>query len=228
MITGVTLKTTKREEKMAFFTVEDASGVLECLAFPQSYRAYAEIIKADNAVFVEGNLSVREDEAPKVLVSLMGLLVDNAHFSAESQPAPKGGAQSASARSAEALRPRAEGKPYNPYEAMTPSRTYNPYEAMPAAATPPRQASAEPAPRPTPAAPTVPPQKLYLRVPDREGEPYRKALNLAEIFCDGTTAVIFYDMSDGKYYASNLRMKATPFVLTRLEGILGKENVVAK
>ena len=45
---------------------------------------------------------------------------------------------------------------------------------------------------------------------------------------DGTTAVIFYDMSDGKYYASNLRMKATPFVLTRLEGILGKENVVAK
>jgi hypothetical protein len=40
--------------------------------------------------------------------------------------------------------------------------------------------------------------------------------------------VIFYDMSDGKYYATNLRMKATPFVLTRLEGILGKENVVAK
>ena len=76
--------------------------------------------------------------------------------------------------------------------------------------------------------PAAPPQKLYLRVPDREGEPYRKALNLAEIFCDGTTAVIFYDMSDGKYYASNLRMKATPFVLTRLEGILGKENVVAK
>jgi hypothetical protein len=86
-----------------------------------------------------------------------------------------------------------------------------------------------PAPKPTPKpTPAAPPQKLYLRVPDREGEAYKKALNLAEIFCDGTTAVIFYDMSDGKYYASNLRMKATPFVLTRLEGILGKENVVAK
>ena len=70
---------------------------------------------------------------------------------------------------------------------------------------------------------------IYLATdPDREGEAYKKALNLAEIFCDGTTAVIFFDMSDGKYYASSLKMRATPFVLTRLEGILGKENVVAK
>jgi hypothetical protein len=117
---------------------------------------------------------------------------------------------------------------YNPYEAMAPAKAYNPYESMPAAAPPPRGASAGPAPRTPPTPPPAPPQKLYLRVPDREGEAYKKALNLAEIFCDGTTAVIFYDMSDGKYYASNLRMKATPFVLTRLEGILGKENVVAK
>ena len=79
-----------------------------------------------------------------------------------------------------------------------------------------------------PAAPTAPPQKLYLRVPDREGEPYRKAINLAEIFCDGYTAVIVYDLSEGKYYSTGLSMKVTPFVLTRLEGILGKENVVAK
>ena len=73
-----------------------------------------------------------------------------------------------------------------------------------------------------------PPQKLYLRVPDREGEIYRKALNLCGAFRDGTTSVIFYDMKEGKYYASNLNMRVTPFVLTRLENVLGKENVVAK
>ena len=119
---------------------------------------------------------------------------------------------------------------YNPYKAMTLGHPYNPYESMPVAATPPRTAATVgPAPRTPPApSPSAPPQKLYLRVPDRGGETYKKALSLCEIFCDGTTAVIFYDMSDGKYYASNLRMKATPFVLTRLEGILGKENVVAK
>ena len=245
IINGVTLKTTKKEERMAFFTVEDSGGVIECLAFPKTFTQYGEIIKADNAVFVEGNLSVREEESPKILVSVMGLLVDNDHFNGSPKPAaesapkaekappareqkPGPGAQEPVAQSATGQRPRAEGNVYNPYEAMAPRRPYNPYEAMPAAATPPRSASAGPAPRPTPAALTAPPQKLYLRVPDREGDPYRKALNLAEIFCDGTTAVIFYDMSDGKYYASNLRMKATPFVLTRLEGILGKENVVAK
>ena len=245
IISGVTLKTTKKEERMAFFTVEDAGGVMECLAFPKTYTQYGEIIKSDNAVFVEGNLSIREEEPPKILVSIMGLLVDNAHFSDApkpvAKPAPKveapppvgeqrptPGAQEPVSRSETGDRPRASGGVYNPYETMAPSRAYNPYEAMPAAATPPRQASAGPAPRTSPTPPSAPPQKLYLRVPDREGEPYRKALNLAEIFCDGTTAVIFYDMSEGKYYASNLRMKATPFVLTRLTEILGKENVVAK
>lgn len=59
-------------------------------------------------------------------------------------------------------------------------------------------------------------------------EAYRKVLNLCEIFCDGTTAVIFYDVSAGKYFAANLKIRATPFVLARMEAILGKENVVAK
>ena len=245
IINGVTLKTTKKEERMAFFTVEDSGGVIECLAFPKTFTQYGEIIKADNAVFVEGNLSVREEESPKILVSVMGLLVDNAHFSGAPEPVtavtsqvdtalpvreqkPEPGAQEAVSLRETAPRPRASGGVYNPYEAMPPSRPYNPYEAMPAAAPPPRQASAGPAPRPAPAVPLHPPKKIYLRVPDRRSEPYRKALNLAEIFCDGTAAVIFYDMSDGKYYASNLHMKVTPFVLTRLETLLGKENVVTK
>ena len=245
IISGVTLKTTKKEERMAFFTVEDAGGVIECLAFPKTFQQYGEIIKTDNAVFVEGNLSVREEESPKILVSVMGLLVDNAHFNGAPKPVakptpkavnpppareqkPNAGAQGAVSRSETTERPRAGSSGYNPYESMAPTRAYNPYESMPAAAPPRGQAPSGPAPRPTPTAPPAPPQKLYLRVPDREGEAYKKALNLAEIFCDGTTAVIFFDMSDGKYYASNLKMKATPFVLTRLEGILGKENVVAK
>ena len=258
IINGMTLKTTKREERMAFFTVEDAGGVIECLAFPKTFAQYGEIIKADNAVFVEGNLSVREDEASKILVSVMGLLVDNAHFNGSPKPAEtpvpkaetspvreqrsvdvppeadkqaeKNTAEQRPAEQRSAYNPYATtvpAKPYNPYVTAAPTPVYNPYEnRSPSPA--PRQAAAAPAPRTPSAPPATPPQKLYLRVPDREGEIYKKALNLAEIFCDGTTAVIFYDMSDGKYYASNLKMRATPFVLTRLEGILGKENVVAK
>ena len=244
---------------MAFFTVEDSGGVIECLAFPKTFTQYGEIIEADNAVFVEGNLSVREEESPKILVSVMGKLVDNAHFNGVPKPAEKPASKPAPApavkpqQTTPAPKPTAESKPaynpyesmpsaqaskpaYNPYESMPSAQTskpaYNPYESMPSAQTQKpayNPYESMPAPKPTPKpTPAAPPQKLYLRVPDREGEAYKKALNLAEIFCDGTTAVIFYDMSDGKYYASNLRMKATPFVLTRLEGILGKENVVAK
>ena len=61
-----------------------------------------------------------------------------------------------------------------------------------------------------------------------QGESYRKALNLAEIFSDGTTAVIFFDRSAGKYYASNLHMRLSDGLLARLKRLLGDENVVAK
>ena len=236
IISGMTLKTTKKEERMAFFTVEDAGGVMECLAFPKTFTQFGEIIKPDNAVFVEGNLSVREEESPKILVSVMGLLVDNAHFSGSVKAAPI----SVPKPQQPAVEPRsaAEQQPaYNPYDSMPvtqPQRqaigqkpaterqpTYNPYESMPATKT-------NPVPKPAPASQSAPPQKIYLRVPDREGEIYKKALNLCEAFRGGTTSVIFYDMKEGKYYASNLNMRVTPFVLTRLENVLGKENVVAK
>ncbi len=252
VITSVTYKTTKREEKMAFFSVEDAGGTIECLAFPKVYARDGEIIRGDYAVYVEGNLSVREEEAPKLLVSTMGLLVDNTHFNGQdpretgtppperSQP-PKVTPPQASALRAEAGERQAARAAYNPYEAMPPTRAYNPYEDMPAApqAAHPAAAARGGPPagaRPSPAAPTRPiretppalPRKVYLRLPDREGPTYRKALNLVEIFCDGQAEVILYDGSDQKYYTTGLRLSATPFVLSRLKALLGDGNVVAK
>lgn len=249
VITSVTVKTTKKDERMAFFTVEDSGGELECLAFPKVYLQTADIIRPDNAVFVEGNLSVREEETPKVLVSVLGLLVDNEHFTSTPKPAgqpPRGGtekpdpgAQGPVAQGATGQRPRAEQGTYNPYAAMTPGGAYNPYAAMPAAVPPRGQAPAGPAPRPSPAevpappqprtpAPTAQPKKLYLRVEDREGESYRKAANLCAIFCDGQTEVVVYDKRDGKYYATGMRVKASPLLLARLSSLLGENNVVAK
>ncbi len=211
IITSVTLKDTKKEERMAFFTVEDSSGKIECLVFPKLYRQIADVLRADQAVFVEGNLSVRDEESPKILVSLVGLLVDNDHFTPGTQPMAK--AAPAPQASRPAPKPDAPAKPYNPYDSMPQAKpAYNPYDAMP----------------PTrPIHPSVP-QKLYLRVPDMEGIPYRKALNLVEIFGDGQTAVIFYDLSTSRYLATNLRVHLTPVVRARLEALLGGENVVSK
>ncbi len=235
VITSVTHKTTKKDERMAFFTVEDAGGTIECLAFPKVYNRDRDVIVADYAVFVEGNLSVREDEAPKILVSTMGLLVDNDHFSGEDprvkeetlpgrSPQSKVPPPPASARSAEVGGRQAVGGAYNPYEAMPAApRTFRQAEKQAGAGASPATPSA-----PSGISPATPPKKLYLRVPDRESEEAGKALNLAAIFCDGSVEVILYDMREQKYYATGRHMTVSPYILSKLEAILGKENVVAK
>ncbi len=252
IITSVTHKTTKRDERMAFFTVEDAGGTMECLAFPKVFERDRDIIAADYAVFVEGNLSVREDEAPKILVSVMGLLVDNDHFSeiaAHEGPQGRGTTAPEPSRQQSPPPPRASvprtevGEPaagtvaYNPYEAMPSARSYNPYEAMPPTGSPTfRPAEKRGGAGPSPAAatspeqstPPAPPKKIFLRVPAKQSEEARKALNLAAIFCDGSVEVVLYDMSEQKYYTTGRRMTVSDYILSKMKEVLGENNVVAK
>ncbi len=77
IITSLTAKTTKKDERMVFFTLEDRGDEIECLAFPKICAKYASEIRADAVIRVEGNLSVREDERPKVLVSALEPLQDD-------------------------------------------------------------------------------------------------------------------------------------------------------
>ena len=56
---------TKRGEKMAFFTLEDLSGVIEVAALPDTYRDAASIIALDSMILVRGRLERREEE-PKI------------------------------------------------------------------------------------------------------------------------------------------------------------------
>ncbi len=77
MITSVTLKITKNGERMAFFTLEDRFGEIECLVFAKKYEGLSHLIRTDAGVFVTGNLSLREDEAPKLLINQMEPLIEN-------------------------------------------------------------------------------------------------------------------------------------------------------
>lgn len=199
IVTSVTPKTTKREERMAFFTVEDSTGVIECLAFPNVFRQFADAIKTDSAVFVEGNLSLRDEEEPKILVSAMGLLVDNAHFTDK----PK---------VAQASKPQ---PPVRQKEPDTPRGVYNPYAAM---------APTQPQPQPQSQAA----QKIYLRLPDMTGEKFQKAKNLVDIFSGGQLEVLFYSEADKKYSRYSEKLACTPFILNEFKALLGAENVILK
>ena len=77
IVTALTGKTTKKDERMAFFTLEDRFGEIECLAFPKIYAQYSHFLRADAVLRIEGNLSIREEERPKILVSALEPLLDD-------------------------------------------------------------------------------------------------------------------------------------------------------
>ena len=69
--------------------------------------------------------------------------------------------------------------------------------------------------------------KVYIRVPDFNCELFKKARNIVEIF-EGDKKVIFYDSSNSKAVNFPLGIDATPYVISELISLLGKENVVPK
>ena len=62
------MKATRAGSMMCFLQLEDLYGVTEVLVFPRVYERLGQELEADRAVLLEGRLSVREDEAPKLLL----------------------------------------------------------------------------------------------------------------------------------------------------------------
>lgn len=174
IVTSVTRKTTKNGDPMAFFTVSDRFSEIECIAFSRQYASMASFIREDEALYIDGTVSLREDEKPKIIVSDITLLIDNLHYEER--------------------------------------RTANKESAVHTEAATPRSVS---------------PKRLFLRVPDLEGEKYLRALNLIEIF-DGTGAVVFYDSSSSKYLPHQGGALVSELLISELKKILGDENVVYK
>lgn len=67
IVTGVKKKTTKNDTTMAFVTVEDLYGSIELLVFPKIYAQFSHLLLTGNIVFVEGRVSLREEESAKVI-----------------------------------------------------------------------------------------------------------------------------------------------------------------
>ena len=83
-----TVKKTRSGEAMAFVTLEDFGGEAEVIVFPKQYEACLSLFEQDNAILVEGHVSLKEDEAPKIIFSKGEHLRTNGEF-AESAPPKK-------------------------------------------------------------------------------------------------------------------------------------------
>ena len=60
-------KTTRSNSKMSFLTLEDAFGSIECIVFPKILGMYSPILREDEILCIHGRVSLREDEAPKII-----------------------------------------------------------------------------------------------------------------------------------------------------------------
>ncbi len=67
---------TKSGQMMCFLTLEDRSGSVEVVLFPSVYRDFSALLQSGEALVIEGRVSVREDEAPKVLADRLISLAD--------------------------------------------------------------------------------------------------------------------------------------------------------
>ena len=61
------MMTTKSNSMMAFTSVEDLTGTMEAIVFPKVLDAFRDSLHENAVVVIDGRLSVREDEASKLL-----------------------------------------------------------------------------------------------------------------------------------------------------------------
>ena len=81
-------KATKSGGLMAFVQLEDLYGTTEVLVFPKVYDRESPGLQEDAAVVMTGRLSVREDEAPKLLMERVAPLFDMDAVPDAPPPAP--------------------------------------------------------------------------------------------------------------------------------------------
>ena len=74
ILTSVNQKVTKNNQIMAFAGIEDLYGEAELILFPGVYEKYAQLIREDSIVMVQGKVNFKEDELPKVLVDEVGMV----------------------------------------------------------------------------------------------------------------------------------------------------------
>ena len=77
IITSVKKKYTKNNTIMAFVTVEDLYGTVEIIVFENCYQESSKYLVEESIVMIEGRLSIREDDEPKIVARNIKPFGDN-------------------------------------------------------------------------------------------------------------------------------------------------------
>ena len=88
---------TKSGQFMAFVTVEDLYGSVECVCFPKVYDKIKSFLKTDAVVALSGKMSVSADKAPAIIVERMVEFNEDEHSAPKTAQATSSGTQPAKA-----------------------------------------------------------------------------------------------------------------------------------
>lgn len=73
LINRLSTKVTKNNKMMAFFTVEDLYGDIECIAFPNTFERYLDILKKEEIVYIKGKLNLNEKNIKVIASSIINI-----------------------------------------------------------------------------------------------------------------------------------------------------------
>ena len=67
MILNVKTVITKKNEQMAFLTIEDLTGTIEAVVFPKLYKESSSLLVPEKCIALSGKISLRKDEKSLVI-----------------------------------------------------------------------------------------------------------------------------------------------------------------
>ena len=86
VIAGIKKKIVKNDATMAFLTVEDLYGQMECLVFPSTLERYANLFTEGRTVLIGGRLSLQENKEAKLLCNTIEDMGEDSPVGAACQP----------------------------------------------------------------------------------------------------------------------------------------------
>lgn len=83
IVTSRVMKKTKKDDNMAFVKVEDATGEIEVIVFPNQFIKHADILNVGKVISVSGTATIKDDDPCKVIMDSGEILIDNDNFANE-------------------------------------------------------------------------------------------------------------------------------------------------
>jgi len=69
IISNITRKMTKKDDEMAFITIEDLTGAIEVIVFARQFSLYSSFMQKDKIIEITGRIDNKEEQNPRIVLS---------------------------------------------------------------------------------------------------------------------------------------------------------------